>query len=915
MKTWLTLLILNCAVLAMVLFGACSNSHYEEQDGSVADAGETAADSVKVPVIAVDSLRPGLMRVSPNGASVLLGNGQMRVSLNYEYSLGIHEVTCDEYKEISRKEDWYFGLNCEHGLPMFDVSYFEAALFANAYSKAYGYDTVYVYHKSMFNLDGRCVNLEGLETRTDIDGFRLPTEAEWMMAASQTWNPEVNSWNSANSNFTLQAVCALPDSLGFCDFAGNVLEMTNDWLGNFRDSVVENYMGSPTSNSLQEKVVKGGSIVNSITEMNLDGRLDVYPVTASTMLPYMGFRLAFGRIPNAVWMNGRGRSAANIVKMKSYSSDVQEKIGTRHVKLAFRNGETDNLMYVDFSSGSANVFEIPDSIPVFHPEISPDGMKVAFCTGIEGVDGESSVYVRNLNTNGSGLVKLDVKNAAIPRWHVDKNGDTSIVYVDGVGDNSDDAEFFEHSTWVVPFSNGKFGKPKKWIDGAYHSGVFEDRAVSGARKLRVHANGKDEIWYNGEQACNASLSKDGLNQVLFLDFGGSTGRNFAHEKYGVHERLLVADSSGKLIRAIPAPKGYSFDHSEWAGRENWAVATLVNASGEHAKLVLVNVLDSSVTELAEGNELWHPSLWVMPREVMGDGYLDLDSAGVYWDPVTHGGVRSTALKMRMFWDMRDSLEVIAVGSSRTERGFGPAQISNPALNFGFIGGDLWVSLFLTKNYIVPHAQRLKYLIVEISFDLMKNVYNQSIPSVFGVSPGYIYDKHHHYWEEGLPASFVRIVDANVCYSNEDSLSYVDTRGLLRIGSNGWGYEPEIMKDTIMTEALNKTFAQSVDSLTAFIDGMQDKGVKIIGLIYPQSPEYAKTGSFGRHGIRRSLAVKTAAYFDSLASVYPHFILMDENKFGAHDYTNAMANDYDHLCAAGAEHLSTRLDSLIKSLEK
>jgi hypothetical protein len=43
--------------------------------------------------------------------------------------------------------------------------------------------------------------------------------------------------------------------------------------------------------------------------------------------------------------------------------------------------------------------------------------------------------------------------------------------------------------------------------------------------------------------------------------------------------------------------------------------------------------------------------------------------------------------------------------------------------------------------------------------------------------------------------------------------------------------------------------------------------------------------------------------------------MDENKFGAHDYTNAMANDYDHLCAAGAEHLSTRLDSLIKSLEK
>jgi hypothetical protein len=58
-----------------------------------------------------------------------------------------------------------------------------------------------------------------------------------------------------------------------------------------------------------------------------------------------------------------------------------------------------------------------------------------------------------------------------------------------------------------------------------------------------------------------------------------------------------------------------------------------------------------------------------------------------------------------------------------------------------------------------------------------------------------------------------------------------------------------------------------------------------------------------------------AYFDSLASVYPHFIMMDENKLGAHDYTDAMANDYDHLSAAGAEHLSVRLDSLIRSLEK
>ena len=161
---------------------------------------------------------------------------------------------------------------------------------------------------------------------------------------------------------------------------------------------------------------------------------------------------------------------------------------------------------------------------------------------------------------------------------------------------------------------------------------------------------------------------------------------------------------------------------------------------------------------------------------------------------------------------------------------------------------------------------------------------------------------------------MRIVDANVCYTNEDSLNHVSARGLYKIDPNGWGYEPAISVDTLKETGM-RSYAKFVDSLTVFIDSTKDKGFKIIGLVYPQSPEYAKTGSFGRHGVRRSIARETAAYFDSLASVYPHFIMMDENKFGAHDYTNAMANDYDHLCAAGAEHLSIRVDSLLKSLDK
>jgi hypothetical protein len=47
--------------------------------------------------------------------------------------------------------------------------------------------------------------------------------------------------------------------------------------------------------------------------------------------------------------------------------------------------------------------------------------------------------------------------------------------------------------------------------------------------------------------------------------------------------------------------------------------------------------------------------------------------------------------------------------------------------------------------------------------------------------------------------------------------------------------------------------------------------------------------------------------------YPHFILMDENQMGMHDYGDEMAFNCDHLSYKGAEKLTKRLDSLIQTL--
>ena len=82
--------------------------------------------------------------------------------------------------------------------------------------------------------------------------------------------------------------------------------------------------------------------------------------------------------------------------------------------------------------------------------------------------------------------------------------------------------------------------------------------------MRARVKGKDTIWYNKEQACNASLAKDSSKRTAFLDFAGKTGRNFIGKDYATHQYILIADSTGKLKQYIQAPTGYTFDHSEWA---------------------------------------------------------------------------------------------------------------------------------------------------------------------------------------------------------------------------------------------------------------------------------------------------------------------------------------------------------------
>ncbi|MDD5941844.1 TIGR02171 family protein [Fibrobacter sp.] len=881
--------------------------------------------------VSTDTLA-GMLRVQTLKSVTVLGTldskakvnerPEMRARFDYDFSIGCHEVTCGEFNSVMENVSGLV-LDCDNGsLPATSLTFYDAVLFANERSKSEGFDTAYTYASAVFDSEKHCTALDGFAYRPEVNAYRLPTEAEWILVASSEWNAE-HSWTAENSDYKLHRVCEKMDStVQFCDMMGNAMEWVNDWLGVFRDTTVTNFVGAPDGGALGQRVVKGGSYRNPATLINLYSRGDVYMVTSSTRADYVGFRLAFGAIPAAVWMGNNGKAASSRIVPLASSATLRSVVGAYQVRLAFRNDLTENLAYVDYSSGILSVVEIADTLDVYHPEISPDGKRVAFCTGLEGVSGKSSLYVRDLSAEGLNLVKLDVESAAIPRWRILDSGDTVIVYVSDAGNNKEESAFKMSSTWQVSFANGKFGKPQKLFDGAYHGGVSGDNslAVTGARLLRARISGRDTVWYNGEQACNVSLAKDSSKRTLFLDFGSKTGREYAGENYGTHERLLVVDSIGDLIQTLAAPAGYSFDHSEWASNGNFVVATLTNVNGAHTTMVLIDLTEGNVVDLAEGDELWHPNLWIRQEKNNEVNIsLDSDSAGIYMNDGDDWGVALMRYNMELLWQYRDSVNVAVVGSSRPLYSLWPSLMSNRffMVNFAQTPNSIHMSRDFLELYLFPHLKKLKYVVLSLDIDFWNKPDGDKSDNLFKNAykkyPGYVYDKNHNYWQDGYPEGLLEYTK-NYLEVKPYLLHEVDRGAIMNPFCGGWANPPLVEGDSSAYDSEKNLYEKSFESLVDIIQSAQNKDIVVIGILFPQNPDYQNTGAYGRYGLRRSVAEQFVSRFQELEKSYSNFKFIDRNRMGNHGYPSEWFVDDDHLCIEGAKSFTATVDLILNGLE-
>jgi uncharacterized protein (TIGR02171 family) len=866
------------------------------------------------------------------------------VSLTYDYYIDISEVTQGEYENLMGvvPEGISLQLGAGDNYPVYFVSWYDAVLFCNARSKKQNLDTVYSYQAMIKSASGVVTELVGVQTGFGIDGYRLPTEAEWEFAArgGDTRIQQIDSttvgsqaWYSGNSGGKTHEVKLLkPNALGLYDMAGNVYEWTNDWKGPFSSRTTTNAIGAKDPDPDFEKVIKGGSFLHGLQMLNFSRRSSTYPTSLSSKSCYVGFRCARGTIPAPSYYSTD--SVGNVLNsVNMVLSSMQPYLGTSRAKLVFVNvsGLFRTLCVIDYSASIPWVKEFTDYASVYNPTISPNGKLVAFCSRNEGSAGSAEVYMRNLDQINSVLKKMPATSAYVPRWWVDQaTKDTFIIYTNSTVDNQQ-ADWTATKTYMQKVVADSFaGSPVELAtNGSYHDGRSYDgtficsgstqaimkNLVSGESKTLFTSPQNGKPAGMASQVCNMSIAPDSIStgRCLFLDLGCPVKSTITNDAYAGHQYLFASNFSGNIETFYKCPPNeVTWEYPEWSTHPDFAVSCCADASEETKRIYLIPLKNNqSSIKLVEGVELVHPYLWCDIQQFTGTG-LAMDSLGHYNDPGPQDYcTRGFASRLHAFWQEYSKFRAVFVGSSHTEYAIDPPTFKYPGVyNMGFSAEKLQDQLDLVYHYILGNCSSVNVVGLDV---LLGHLASTTRYVSIEKSIGYQYDKSHEFWKQGLPDNFQQLVNAVPWDTMSGFMGYL---GRGRSVPGNWGGPnppidlgaegvPPLSWDTSLV-----AYKQNVEAIWLLAEVLKARKIHLLLYITPESPYYKNTQSYTHYGPRRDVAASIIEQLKSLTVDNPYCHFYNAHNGGDHDYTDQDAFDYDHLSLSGAQKFSARLDSIL-----
>ncbi len=151
--------------------------------------------------------------------------------------------------------------------PVASLCWYDAVAWCNAASIKENLTPCYYTNQNYSEIyKGGKIDIKNEWVKWEVDGYRLPTEAEWeyaCRAGSVTkffWGDNVSddyAWHEPNSSGKTHPVREKsPNKFGLYDICGNIWEWTWDWLADYDVNDLDNPKGA---NKGDEKVLRGNS--------------------------------------------------------------------------------------------------------------------------------------------------------------------------------------------------------------------------------------------------------------------------------------------------------------------------------------------------------------------------------------------------------------------------------------------------------------------------------------------------------------------------------------------------------------------------------------------------------------------------------------------------------------------------------